>query len=69
MDNLHTTKEAGDMLGVSASRVRQLAYDHGFGRRIGRDLFLTTAEVEQLRQRRVTPGPIPRNEKAAPSEE
>jgi hypothetical protein len=69
VDNLHTTKEAGERLGISASRVRQLAYDLGLGRKIGRDLFVSDVEIEQMRQRRTTRGPVPRIEKRPHSEE
>jgi len=45
-----TTKEAGDLLGVTAGRVRQLVIEKRLTPiKRGRDLFLVRLEVEQLR--------------------
>ena len=56
MDNLYTTRQAADMLGISASRVRQLvieyrSYAHDIGIKVGRDLFLTDQDIQLLRER------------------
>jgi hypothetical protein len=56
MDNLYTTTQAGDQLGISASRVRQLVLDfrragQEIGIKRGRDLFFTKDDIEALRRR------------------
>lgn len=55
MDEKLTTREAADMLGLTTSRIRQMALDGslaGSTRRKGRDWDIDPAEVQRLLQAR-----------------
>lgn len=47
----YSTGEAAVVIGLSASRVRQVARDLDLGRKIGRDRILSSADVEVIRRR------------------
>ena len=49
---IYTTKEAAAALGVSTRRVQQACSRDGIGRKHGRDLLLTDADIEYMRSRR-----------------
>ena len=49
--NIYTTTEAATALGVSRRRVQQACSRDGIGRKHGRDLLLTDADVEYIRSR------------------
>lgn len=53
MQETYTTKQVADMIGVNASRVRQLAIasEGTIGRKWGRDWMFTAADVQALRNR------------------
>lgn len=59
---LLTTHEVAATLGVSVRRVQQLARSRRTGRKLGRDLLFTAAELEALRLKD-RPGPKPRKER------
>jgi len=48
---IYTTKEAATALGVSTRRVQQACKRDGLGRKHGRDLLLTDADMEYIRSR------------------
>lgn len=52
-EQLKTTAEAAEILGVSARRVLALAEDRGTGRRFGRSVMFTNDEIEQMKPRKV----------------
>ena len=52
-ENLYTTAEAAALLGVSQRRVRVLAGHRGIGRRIGRAIVFTDADLRAMRDRPV----------------
>lgn len=52
----YTTRQVADLLGVSDSRVRQLAIRHKVGTHFGRALMFTARDVEKLRAARLAPG-------------
>jgi len=65
-----TSREAALMVGVSDSRIRQLALAGEIEHRyFGRSLVITAAGIKQARARKKTPGPVkaekPNRRKAA----
>lgn len=62
---LLTTRQAADILGVTASRIRQLVLERKLpAEKAGRDLLLKSSDVEAAKSRVTTPGrpkqPAPR---------
>ncbi len=56
-----TTAEAAEVLGVSATRVRQMVLDGTLpAEKFGRDLVITSAALELARKRKTKPGPVPK---------
>jgi len=53
---LLTTAQAAAELGVTDSRIRQLARELKVGTRIGRDWMFKPTEIERLKDRKTTPG-------------
>lgn len=53
IEALYTTAQAAAYLGVSVRRVRVLASHRGLGRRIGRAIVFTDADLAAMRDRRV----------------
>lgn len=55
VSELRTCQQVAELFGVTVGRVRQLVQARGVGRKLGREIVLTPAEVEVLR-----PGPTGR---------
>ena len=52
MDDFLTTKQAAEILGIEASRVRQLVLEGKLpARKVGRDLLIKVAALELVRNR------------------
>jgi len=58
MENVYTCMEAAELVGVSDSRIRQLALageiDHSY---FGKSLVITELGITQAQQRKTKPGP------------
>lgn len=50
INDLLTTKQAAERLGMTPQRIRQIAEERKIGRKMGRDWFFSTHELEQLQQ-------------------
>lgn len=55
-DTLLTTKQAAELLGLTPGTVRVYCRRYDVGTKRGRDLWLTPADVETLRNRRTVMG-------------
>ena len=49
MTKLLTVKEAADAIGISDGYMRKICIDHNIGQKLGRDRFLTQADLKQIR--------------------
>jgi excisionase family DNA binding protein len=59
--DLHTTNEAAAQLDVTPARVRQMvARGEIESVKLGRDRFITSAAIEEAKQRKTKPGPAPK---------
>jgi excisionase family DNA binding protein len=64
---LYTTNEAAELLGVTPARVRQMvARDEIESEKMGRDRFITAQAIAAARQRKTSPGPVPKSAPATP---
>lgn len=64
MQGYLTTKQAGERLGVTPDRVRQLIADGTItAEKFGRDNFISEGEVERIKKLNRKPGRPPRNVK------
>lgn len=54
MTTLYSSADAGDILGVTTARIRQLCKELGIQRQ-GRDWLLTDADLERIRARQANP--------------
>ncbi len=60
-ETLYTTNEAAAALGVSPARVRQMvARDEIASVKMGRDRFITAQAIAVAKQRKTSPGPVPK---------
>jgi excisionase family DNA binding protein len=65
MPKFYTTKEAATELGVTPGRIRQMVVDGDLrAEKFGRDLMISTEQIEAARKRKTTPGPKPRKKAA-----
>lgn len=48
----YTTSQAAEIVGVTQSRIRQIAIEHNIGRMFGRDRMFTTGDLYRLRMER-----------------
>lgn len=60
-----TTQQAADALGISASRVRQLAAQIAVGSKIGNVWVFSNRDLQRLRARQTAPGPAPKRKKGS----
>jgi len=65
MQGYYTAKQVGDRLGISESRVRDLARTLSLGLKVNPRLWMfTEADIEQMRQRDTKRGPKSRKGRA-----
>ena len=55
-----STEQAAAALGISPSRVRQLAARHRVGAKIGSVWVFSNRDLDKLRARQTAPGPAPK---------